>query len=90
MTLQDRMQDMMDGRVSSSAAGEEQTVKSRKTISFYLDTMLIDRLDKAWHTLNTEGIRIERVDFRERILEIGLANIAHLRSDYEFVPDEDI
>ena len=50
---------------------QKKSEPDRKTTSFYIEKSLIAELDDAWYALLGEGIRIDRVDFREAIVRWG-------------------
>ena len=49
---------------------------------------MIAELDDAWYALLAEGIRIDRVDFREAIVRLGLDHLDELRAKYDWSPEE--
>ncbi len=60
----------------------------RETTSFHIKKFLIKELDEAWYALLGDGIRLERVDFREAILRLGLDHLDELRAKYNLSPEE--
>ena len=56
----------------------------RKTVSFFLLPTLADRLDDAYYQWNaglSKETRISRAEFREMVLEKGLAQLEDIRGD---------
>ena len=54
----------------------------RKTISFFLQPQLAERLDDAYYQWNTglsKETRISRAEFREMVLEKGLQQLEEIR-----------
>ena len=54
----------------------------RKTVSFFLQPKLADRLDDAYYQWNaglSKETRISRAEFREMVLEKGLAQLEDIR-----------
>ena len=48
---------------------------------------MIAELDDAWYALLGDGIRIDRVDFREAIVRLGLDHLDELRAKYNWSPE---
>ena len=59
--------------------GRPSKAVQRKTVSFFLQPKLAERLDDAYYQWNTglsKETRISRAEFREMVLEKGLAQLA--------------
>ena len=92
MSLQENMKEIfLDERTQAPGEAEKQKKKTepdRKTTSFYIEKSLIVELDDAWYALLGDGIRIDRVDFREAIVRLGLDHLDELRAKYNWSPEE--
>lgn len=92
MSLQKNMKEIfLDERAQTPEEAEKKKKKpepDRKTTSFYIEKAIIAELDDAWYALLRDGIRIDRVDFREAIVRLGLDHLDKLRAKYTWSPDE--
>ena len=92
MSLQENMKEIfLDERAQAPEEAEKKKQKSepdRKTTSFYIEKSMIAELDDAWYALLGDGIRIDRVDFREAIVRLGLDHLDDLRAKYNWSPEE--
>ena len=90
MSMQESMKDIfLDERTQAPAEAEKKKPEpDRKTTSFYIEKSMISELDDAWYALLGEGIRIDRVDFREAIVRLGLDHLDELRAKYNWSPEE--
>ena len=92
MSLQESMKEIfLDERTEAPAEAEQKKKRpepDRKTTSFYIEKSLIKELDDAWYALLGDGIRIERVDFREAIVRLGLDHLDVLRAKFSWSPDD--
>lgn len=92
MSLQESMKVIfLDERTEApeeAAKKEKKPEPDRKTTSSYIEKSLIQELDDAWYALLGDGIRIERVDFREAIVRLGLDHLEELRAKYNWSPEE--
>ncbi len=92
MSLQKNMKEIfLDERAQAPEDVEKKKKNSepdRKTTSFYIDKAMIAELDDAWYALLGDGIRIDRVDFREAIVRLGLDHLDELRTKYNLSPEE--
>jgi len=88
MSLQKNMKEIfLDERAEAPEEAEKKQKKpepDRKTTSFYIEKSMIAELDDAWYALLAEGIRIDRVDFREAIVRLGLDHLDELRARYNW------
>ena len=90
MSLQENMKEIfLDERTQTPGEAEKKKSEpDRKTTSFYIEKSLIAELDDAWYALLGDGIRIDRVDFREAIVRLGLDHLDELRAKYNWSPEE--
>lgn len=91
MSLQKNMKEIfLDERaqVPEEVEKKKKPEPDRKTTSFYIEKSLIKELDDAWYALLGDGIRIERVDFREAIVRLGLDHLDELRAKCNWAPEE--
>ena len=92
MSMQESMKEIfLDERTQAPAEAKKKEMKrepDRKTTSFYIEKSLIRELDDAWYALLGDGICIERVDFREAIVRLGLDHLDELRAMYNWSPEE--
>ena len=92
MSLQENMKEIfLDERAQAPEEAEKKKKKSepdRKTTSFYIEKSMIAELDDAWYAQLADGIRIDRVDFREAVVRLGLDHLDELRAKYNWSPEE--
>ena len=90
MSLQENMKEIfLDERTQTPGEAEKKKSEpDRKTTSFYIEKAMIAELDDAWYALLGDGIRIDRVDFREAIVRLGLDHLDELRAKYNWSPEE--
>ena len=59
----------------------------RKTVSFFLQPKVVERLDDAYYQWNaglSRETRISRAEFREMVLEKGLAQLEEIRNAKDY------
>ena len=90
MSMQESMKEIfLDERTQAPAEAEKKKPEpDRKTTSFYIEKSLIRELDDAWYALLGDGIRIERVDFREAIVRLGLDPPRRTSGQVQLVAEE--
>ena len=91
MSLQENMKEIfLDERAQAPEEAEKKkkSEPDRKTTSFYIEKSMIAELDDAWYALLGDSIRIDRVDFREAIVRLGLDHLDELRAKYDWSPEE--
>ena len=90
MSLQENMKEIfLDERTQTPGEAEKKKSEpDRKTTSFYIEKAMIAELDDAWYALLADGIRIDRVDFREAIVRLGLDHLDELKAKYNWSPEE--